>query len=410
METITRPLSLLSLPDDILSHVLLFLPTQRDICFVCLTCRRLNTLADPILHKDVLFEEPRHHATFLESLATRPRRSSLIQKVRVEYPSSEISDYLHRDESGYPIDKFSHSISRMTNLVSLVVSVPESLSCGIGHVFNGPFDLAFLQSCTLFYQCENDEYWDLQANIHVFSHPTLENLVIRRARLNEEGFEFLQLSRGTALKNLQLIECDINIDALYDILHIPEALKEITITQLEIPEPPLQEASDLVDDYISAIEVTRDSLESMVIDFSSLSAKEPMRLREFSHLSRLEIRDYQLFGQATPRLLSVGLPSNLETLKFFGQVGNDEEISELLCNTIERKNTLARRWTKMIVEGPGRPPPNILDVCEKFDGFLVETKQVRRRLVSTDSVIMEISSPLRDKFEMLSLLEQSGDS
>lgn len=139
--------SFLSLSDEVLGRIFFFLPLKRDLCCVCRVSRRLNKIADPILHKDVLFKEPERHATFFKSLATRPRRGSLVENVRVEYPSHELSDFLQLDKSGYPIDRFSHTISTMTNLVTLVVSVPESLSFGIGHVFNGPFDLACLQSC-----------------------------------------------------------------------------------------------------------------------------------------------------------------------------------------------------------------------------------------------------------------------
>lgn len=266
--------------------------------------------------------------------------------------------------------------------------------------------LKLIQAGTLFYQCENQNYWNLQDNIHVFSHPTLEHLIIRHARIHEQAFEFPEKPRATALKTLKFLECDINTDALYDILSLPEALTELTITQLEVPEPPLTEASNLIDDYVLAIEAVSHSLENLNIDFPSLTAKSPMRLRDFDRLTHLELRDYQLYGQAKPRLLSVGLPPSLQTLKFSSQIGEDQEIVELLCLTIDKKEILARKWTKMIVEGAGRPPPEILKVCEKFDGFLIEKRQTRRRLVSSDSVIMEISSPVTEKFDMSDIFQE----
>ena len=101
---------------------------------------------------------------------------------------------------------------------------------------------------SLFYQCEDGGYWDLQENIHIFSHPTLENLTIRRAKLDHRGFEGIEQPSETPLKELHLIECDINDDGLSDLLLIPEALQEITISQLQFPLPPLEESPDDVEE------------------------------------------------------------------------------------------------------------------------------------------------------------------
>ena len=94
-------------------------------------------------------DQPKHHLTFSESLLTRPRRGSLIQDVRIEYPSSELSEFMClTDVSGHgQVDRFLYMISIISNLENLVISVPESLCRGIGTLFNGPFDLACLKSC-----------------------------------------------------------------------------------------------------------------------------------------------------------------------------------------------------------------------------------------------------------------------
>ena len=136
--------SLGGLPDELLIQILESLPSQRDLWAVCLASRRLNSVADPVLHKSILFDQPKHHLTFSESLTTRPRRGSLIHNVRLDYPSSELS---WLKESTNRIDNYSLAISTMSNLEKLVVSVPESLSRGIGIVFNGPFDLPSLKTC-----------------------------------------------------------------------------------------------------------------------------------------------------------------------------------------------------------------------------------------------------------------------
>jgi hypothetical protein len=229
----------------------------------------------------------------------------------------------------------------------------------------------------LFYQRDDGGYWDLQENIHIFSHPTLESLTIRKAKLDQRGFESLEQPSETALKELHLIECDINDDALSDILLLPEALKQITITQLEVPSPPLEESPNDVEDYILAMRSSLHSLETISIDFATLGAENALKLREFQALNSLELRDYQLFGQSlgSPRLHSVGLPPNLEILKFFNQVGTDEEIADLFCYAIENQDILARKMCQIVVvEGEGGLPPKIVEALEKSEHFRLQIR------------------------------------
>jgi hypothetical protein len=353
-----------TLPDELLTQILSHLPSPRDLFSSCLVSKRLNKLADPVLHKSISFNAPKHHLTFTESLITRPRRGSLILNVRLEYPSHELSEFLNLGEDER-VDRFSHAISTMSNLENLVVSVPESLCKGIGTLFNGPFDLACLKTCSLFYQCEDGGYWDVQNNIHIFSHPTLESLTLRRGKLDHRGFDALEKPEFTALKELHFIECDIDDDALSDILLHPEALQEFTITQLASPDPELEESPEDVEDYILALKSAQHSLESITIDFPTLGAENPLRLRDFEVLKSIQIRDYQLFGQKAPRMHGVGLPPLLETLEFLNPVGEDEEIMELLCYTVENKDILARKWEKLIVvEGKEGIPKKVIEACE----------------------------------------------
>ncbi|KAL3417203.1 hypothetical protein PVAG01_11203 [Phlyctema vagabunda] len=376
-----NPHTLEGLPDELLILVLEALvragDTKRHLWAMCLVSRRINSVADPVLYRSILFDEPEHHLAFSASLATRPRRGSLIQDVRLEYPGSKLSGLMSLQDSLNRIDTFSHTISTMSNLENLVISVPDSLCHGIGTLFNGPFDLACLKSCSLFYQCEDDGYWDLRENIHIFGHPTLEHLTIRRARLDRRGFESPEQPSETALKELNLYECDINDEALSDLLLFPEALKSFTMTQREEPVPALEESSDDVEDYILALHSAQHSLESITIDFAALGAENALRLRDFQVLSSLRLRDYQLFGQSSnsPRLYSVGLPSTLEVLEFVNPLGQDDVVTELLGNTIEQKDILARKWRKMIALGKLEElPARILEACDAVENFTLEMR------------------------------------
>ncbi|KAI6712472.1 hypothetical protein PZA11_007009 [Diplocarpon coronariae] len=364
----THPASLLKLPDELLLQITSRL-SHHDLASLCLVSQRLNSVADPVLYKSILFDQPKHHLLFSESLAARPRRGSLIQNVRVDY--SGAGSGLKADLMGaHPIDRFSHTISAMSNLEDLVIAVPESLARGIGNLFNGPFDLACLKTCSLFYQREDGGYWDLQENIHIFGHPTLENLTIHHAKLDERGFSSLEKPWYTGLKTLHLLSCDIHDDALADLLVLPEALREITITQGSEPSPALEESPEYAEDYILACVSAQHSLERIVINCPSLASKNPLKMRDFEQLRMLGVRDHQLFGMKTPRLQSVALPPNLEVLDFLDGVGRDEEVLELLCYTIEKRDLFARRWKELGICGGREVPERVREACAAFGDFL----------------------------------------
>ncbi|KAF1828497.1 hypothetical protein BDW02DRAFT_227237 [Decorospora gaudefroyi] len=364
------------LPDELLLHIFEAVGrnARRDLCNVSRVNKKYHRLSDAVLYKSILFDTPELHLTFSESLSRRPRRGSAIHEVKLSYPSSELSQLaLDTPVHGSYLDpKRSNSISRtlsiMSNLEKLDISVPDMLLHGIGTLFNGPFDLACLKSCSLFYQCANDAYWDLRENIHIFAHPTLETLRIRRAKLDERGFDHIERPHETALKHLHLIECDINDDSLGDLLELPEALEEFVMTQVEEPEPELEESSDNVGDYILALQSQAEFLETITIDHPTLTGRKALRMREFGALKTLRLNwDYQLFGKSSkkPRLHSVGLPPIMDTLEFFNELGSDAEVTDLLLATIEQKDIVARTWrTMIVVEGEDGVSKEIKAACK----------------------------------------------
>lgn len=366
------------LPDELLLHIfeLLGRMSKRSLCAVSRLNKKYHQLSDAVLYKSILFNTPELHLTFSESLGRRPRRGSAIHEIKLAYPSSELSQLaLDRPVHGSYIDPsrfegLSRTLSIMSNLEKLDISVPDVLLHGIGSLFNGPFDLACLKSCTLFYQCANDEYWDLRENIHIFAHPTLESLTIKRAKLDEQGFDFLERPHETALKKLELIECDMNDDGLSDLLEFPEALEEFVMTQSEEPSPDLEESSDSLADYIVALKSQAQSLKSITIDHPSLGCRKALRMREFVSMKTLRVNwDYQLFGKSSkkPRLHSLGLPPELEVLELFNELGTDDEVTDLFVNFIENKNSVARRWKRMVVVGDddGNVCKDIKNVCQE---------------------------------------------
>ncbi|KAK7750041.1 hypothetical protein SLS62_008034 [Diatrype stigma] len=366
------------LPDELLLQIFEAVGrlSKGDLCHISRLNRRYHVLADSILYKTIQFNTPEHHLTFSQSLSRRPRRGSLIIGARLDYPDSELShlslDVPMPSSHHHPsrFDGLSRTISTMSNLEMLDVSVPDTLLHGIGTMFNGPFDLANLKTCTLFYQCPDNQYWDLQENIHIFAHPTLETLTIRRAKLDHRGFDFIERPHQTALKKLHLVECDINDDALSDILEFPAALREFVMTQLPDPEPELDESSDDIGDYVFALRSARHSLESVTIDCPFLAGYKALRMRDFAALRTLRLNwDYQLFGKTSrrkPRLHSVGLPPELETLEFFNELGTDDEVSDLLLYTVQNREIVAAKLKTMIVVPPDDRgiPKELVEACK----------------------------------------------
>lgn len=344
---------LADLPDGILAQIFEVLSdtSPRDLCNVSLVNKTWHDIADSILYQNVHFDKPEHHLVFGESLTRRERRGSAIHYASLEYPASELSHLSldgHIASTHYTpehFDSLSRTVSTMSNLRELEVSVPVTLLHGIGALFNGPFDLACLKSCSLFYQCPDNAYWDLRENIHIFAHPTLETLFIRRAKLDYRGFDFIERPHQLPLRKLHLIECDISDDALGDVLELPKGLEEFVMTQSPEPTPELEESSDNMGDYIVALQSQCESLHSITIDFPTLGSRRSLRMRDFVALKVLRVNwDWQLFGRKSkkPRLDSFGVPPNLEKLEFFNELGTDEEVTELLDYLVQTSDVAAR--------------------------------------------------------------------
>ncbi|KPI39670.1 uncharacterized protein AB675_3319 [Cyphellophora attinorum] len=358
------------LPDKILLQIFEALGriTKKNLCSVSRLNRRYHRLGDAVLYKTLLLETPELHLTFSESLGRRPRRASIIVEVKLAYPSAQLAQLALDTPARIHYDP-SNSLSRMSNLEKLEISLPDVLLRGIGNVFNGPFDLACLKTCSLFYQTADEQYWDLRENIHVFTIPSLERLTITRAKLDERGFDFLERPSPTDLKVLHLIDCDINDDGLSDLLEFPTGLEEFVMTQAAEPEPELEESSDTFSDYISALNSQRHSIKSVTIDSASLSGRKVLRMREYQELTTLRMNwDYQLFGKTSkkPRLQSVGLPPKLEKLEFLNPIGTDEEVTDLLLSLIQNKSVVADKLkTLIIVEGEDGVSRDIVEACKE---------------------------------------------
>lgn len=361
------------LPDAVLVQIFQVIAkhSRRDLCNISLLNRRYHLLADAILYNVVQFLTPELHQIFTQSLRRNPRRGSAIYEIQLAYPASKLSSQypetpIKTNHWNRPLDNLSQSIATMSNLEVLDIAVPDTLLHGIGQLFDGPFDLACLQSCTLFYQSEGDAFWDLRENIHIFSQPSLEKLTIKRAKLDHRGFDLLEQPHNTALAKLHLLECDINDDALGDLLAFPKALKEFVMTQPQDPSPDLEESSDSLRDYTVALGAAAHSLETITIDFPILRNTKALAMRDFVELKTLRINwDHQLFGKSSkkPRMTSVGVPPELETLEFFNPLGTDEEVTDLFVSAVESIHITARKLAQLVlVEGgdDGQTIPNRL--------------------------------------------------
>lgn len=364
------------LPDKILQRIfeMLAQDARHDLCSMSLVSKKHHALADAVLFRSILFDSPEQHLIFSETLDRRPRRGSIVQDVILQYPGSELSHLIldaPLDRSHYSpdrIDGLSRTLSTMSNLEKLDIAVPVKLLHGIGTLFNGPFDFANLKTCSLFFECPDKAYWDLQECIHVFTNPSIESLTIKRAKLDERGFDSLERPHSTALRSLHLIECDINDDALADIMEFPEGLREFVMTHDAYPEPELEESSDEINEFVMALKPCAETLETIVIDHPTLGGRKVLRMRDFVAVKTLRLNfDTQMFGKTSkkPRLHSVGFPPQLETLEFLNEIGRDEVVTELFAGALENVEFMARNLkTLMLVDGPRGIPRQVLEACE----------------------------------------------
>ncbi|KAI0390132.1 hypothetical protein F5Y17DRAFT_469174 [Xylariaceae sp. FL0594] len=378
---------LADLPEPLLAQVFMALE-RSELCNVSRVNKRWHEVADSILYNKVHFGNPEHHMAFGQSLTRRGRRGSAIHSARLEYPMSELShlslngDVAVSHHALAHLDTLSHTIASMSNLRELEVSVPDKMCHGIGALLNGPFDLACLRSCSLFYQTPDNGYWDLRENIHIFAHPTLETLYIRRAKLDYRGFDFNERPHMLPLKRLHLIECDISDDALSDLMELPEALTNFVMTQSSEPQPELEESSDNMGDYIVALSSQQHSLESITIDFPTLGSRRALRMQQFEALKSLRVNwDWQLFGKTrtsrdgkkVARIHSFGVPPNLKILEFFNELGTDEEVTELLDYLLETSPLAAKAINKIPIRSLNdvlaRPNHSLIPVRRRKDSY-----------------------------------------
>ncbi|GAM88650.1 hypothetical protein ANO11243_066840 [Dothideomycetidae sp. 11243] len=376
---------LIRLPDKLILHILDFLAREstHDLRSLALVSRRYHTLADRILYRRILFDSPEHHVILGESLKRRPRRGSLIQDLKLEYPNPEAmlnSCIEQQNQLNHNTDILSRTLSAMSNLETLDIAIPIKFLEAVGPVFNGPFDLACLKHCSLHFQSADKQYWDLRESIHVFTHPTLESLTIKRAKLDERGFDLTERPHSTALKSLRLVECDIDSDSLGDILEFPEGLVELYMYHTAEPEPELEENCEDFSDNIMSLKGQCETMEIISIDFPTLGGRKPLRLREFAAVKTLQLNfDTQLFGKTgkKPRMHSVGLPPNLRTLEFFNPLGDDETVLDLFVIMIDGIDFMARELeTLILVEGADGIPDQIKKACEGKK-FTIEIRSPR---------------------------------
>ena len=76
----------------------------------------------------------------------------------------------------------------------------------------------------------SERYWTIDEELSaIFLHPTLRGLTISCAELHQDALRWLRGTVRTPLRKLELIECNLTVEALDILLSIPRALEELTI-------------------------------------------------------------------------------------------------------------------------------------------------------------------------------------
>ena len=75
----------------------------------------------------------------------------------------------------------------------------------------------------------SERYWSIDEELSaIFLHPTLRGLTISCAELHQDALRWLQGTVRTPLRKLELIECNLTVEALDTLLSLPRALEELT--------------------------------------------------------------------------------------------------------------------------------------------------------------------------------------
>ncbi|KAL1631680.1 hypothetical protein SLS56_004354 [Neofusicoccum ribis] len=292
-------LQLDALPVELLD---LIAPTlsRQDLLSTASTCRRLFDVAEPHLYRSVTVKDARGQRSLLESIGTNSKRAALVRSLIIKRGNDKYRARHNAKTTSEPSD-----ISVLAALSKLTHLSIESY---------------YLDSGRLLFWNEEDTDSSMLSNFDaIFLHPTLDALTIYNARDGCSPDVYQQKSTS-ALRRLELLHSDFSVQELARLLAIPRDLKQLVV-HVKPYQGMLQCCPYDWSEYARALEVVKDSLETLVITKDAAISNRPLQLKNMKALRCIAADSDILFGQlrSTPemvdeRFLANLLPPSLETI------------------------------------------------------------------------------------------------
>ncbi|KAJ7642093.1 hypothetical protein FB45DRAFT_901786 [Roridomyces roridus] len=321
--------SLLSLPPELLLHVVDAIQDAPSLRTLILTCKVARALAEPVLYRAVLVTTGSQAVRLAAVL--QQNRIALVQDVNlrpIEYENERL-------------EVLTPLIGAMTQLRTLAIESPfanyglwRSNSTRWGQLMEGYHEMFLdsqrgvglqnLQSLTIHWCGVGSRFWILSEVKTILTLPSLQSLTISCAVLDDDLTEELAgLAGTTRLTHLELIECFVTHKGLIAVLSLPRALQSCLLGGLRHHSCGSTRPAASVEQQLDALRQQCHSLEQFTWydkravydadDTSIVSIPSASSLRDFT-----ELRTLTVDGAASllfSILLSSDAPPNLRRLR-----------------------------------------------------------------------------------------------
>ncbi|GME65149.1 f-box domain cyclin-like protein [Neofusicoccum parvum] len=295
--------------------------SRQDLLSTASTCRRLFDVAEPHLYRSVAIKDARGQRSFLESICTDSKRAALVRSLIIKRGNDKYRARHNAKTTSEPSDiSVLAALSKLAHLsIESYYLDPDEFRHLFRCAARGEI-LCELKTCRLLFWNEEDTDSSMLSNFDaILLHPTLDVLTIYNARDGCSPDVYQQKSTS-ALRRLELLHSDFSVQELARLLAIPRGLKQLVV-HVKPYQGMLQCCPYDWSEYARALEVAKDSLETLVITKDASISNRPLQLKNMKALRCIAADSDILFGQlrSTPemvdeRFLTNLLPPSLETI------------------------------------------------------------------------------------------------
>ncbi|KAL9107409.1 MAG: hypothetical protein Q9227_007693 [Pyrenula ochraceoflavens] len=255
---------LLELPNELIFHIIQFLPDRKTLLAACLVNKLFHTYAEPLIRTQKIIRMIDDGETLSEDLAENPRRAAWISKLVFAYP----------EKQHVPGPSFFPQVAKMRNLQDLIVEATDFPPSKRNPRRDYPFEQEEISKIFQRASLVTAPSARLLPNLRTLELQFLydnHNLSLNSAGLpiRETHVDLLRSHlHSTPLESLTFEQCDICLPALAAILSVPAALKNLCIHEPRHYHNPRGWAAANRRHYLEALSPQSHSLESFSLSLS----------------------------------------------------------------------------------------------------------------------------------------------